>query len=70
MLNDSKKQVSEASERQRSLEDENKQHKEKVTEIEDSKRKMESELRESLEECKVNVSQWELGKMAMCAGSV
>lgn len=47
--------------RQQTLEDESKQHKEKVVEMEESRRKMESELKETLEECKVNVSQWVVG---------
>jgi prefoldin subunit 5 len=42
--------------RQQSLEEENKRLRAKIEELEESKRKMESELKENLEGCKVNVS--------------
>lgn len=56
MLSEAKKQVSEGLERQHSLEEDVKQQRAKVVEIEESQRKVESELKERLEECKVNVS--------------
>lgn len=48
--------MSEALDRQNRLEEEAKQHRSEVTELENAKRKAESELREKFEECKIKVS--------------
>ena len=55
LLSESERQVRESEERQGRLEQEAKEHRDKVSELEDARRKSEAELKEKYEECKIQV---------------